>query len=385
MRASSTVATVLRALALASAILVAAEAFLLALMRPPAMDFVPLYAAGRLVALGRPAAILDTDAIRGIETAVGLPDAIALFVHPPAVALLLAPLGALPFSAAYAVMATVDALLVVAAVVLLRPLSAPRLALGLLLIAPPAAVAVAQGQTSPLVLLLVALAIRLPAPAGGVALGLTALRPQTAPLLLLAGLVRRDTRPWTIAGALGVAAVSVGVVGLDGSLRYLSLLVSAGDWSRTGAYGLTASVGWSGIALWLGSGPLGLALTAASGVAGAIVIVRERGGDARRLGSAAVWSLLASPHALVHDALLAYPLLLRIVRRDRPWDAIGALTWAVHLGVAPIAALWSVVLVVVGSREKAAVDGSVRAAGGPTPPAHPLADRRRSGRGPLAP
>ncbi|HET8569977.1 MAG TPA: glycosyltransferase 87 family protein, partial [Candidatus Limnocylindria bacterium] len=101
--------------------------------------------------------------------------------NPPALALLMAPLGALTYGAAYAVwVALLCAALVVAARAL-APLVAPserrRLA-PFLFLAQPTLIALLQGQTTPLVLAAVSLAL-----AGRTAaLGAVALRPQLLPL-----------------------------------------------------------------------------------------------------------------------------------------------------------------------------------------------------------
>lgn len=342
--------TVVRVAALAAASIVAAAAVALALERPEAMDFVPLYAAARLVATGQGTAILDPAAIIATEREFAAQAAIPLFVHPPAVSLLLAPLGALPFGIAFAAMAFLDALLVIASIAFLARRSGGLrpLALAILAIAPPAALAVAHGQTSPLVLLLVTLSMHLPPRWSGLALGLTVVRPQTAPLLLLAGIADRGRRAWTIAGAATVGVASMAVVGLDGSIRYLSLLGSAADWSVTGAYGLGASIGWAGLGLALDAAGFAVAASAVSLVAGAIVTLRAE--RAERAQVAAVWSLLASPHVLMHDALLAYPALLRVARSAAPWDAVAAMTWMTHLAVVPAAVLWSLGLAAAAGR-----------------------------------
>lgn len=307
------------------------------------MDFVAQYAAARLVASGGGAAILDPEAVLAAERAAAPERVRPLpFVQPPAVALLLWPLTGLPYGSAFLVMAILDAVAIAAAALLLWRRDAPLFPPALLLVAPPAALAIAHAQTSPFALLLVALAARPGPRAGGLALGLTLLRPQNAPLLLLAALADPARRWWAVGGASAVVAASAAVVGVDGLARYVAALADAAGWSTTGELGLGTAIGWSGLALRLGAGPVGLVASGLSLVVGAVVVVRAPA--AERAALAAVWSLLASPHALMHDALLAYPAVLAMSSRRAPWDAASTLAWMGHMLVAPFGVLWSVAL-----------------------------------------
>jgi len=190
-------ATVPLALSLGLGLAFAAATALLATSEPGAFDAVAQYAAARLVASGRPSAVLDPDAILAVEReAVPSRATLLPFVQPPVTALVLAPLGTLPFGTAYAVMAALAAAAIAAALATApRPRSLSPMIAATLLVAPPSVLAVAHAQTSAIVVLLVALSLRSLAWPGGIALGLTLLRPQTAPLLLLAGMAdprRRD-------------------------------------------------------------------------------------------------------------------------------------------------------------------------------------------------
>lgn len=339
--------TVVRAVTLGAAIAFAGAVAAAATTTPAAMDFIAQYAAARLVITGDGASILDPAAVLAAERAAA-PERERLlpFVQPPAVALLLAPLASLPFTTAFVLMAIVDVAIVVAALAILRPRGDAPLAVALLLLAPPAVVAVAHAQTSPLALLLVALAMRAGPRAGGFALGLTLLRPQNAPLLVLTALLDPARRWWAALGSLAVAVASAAVVGPDGLWRYAIGLVAASDWSVTGEQGLRTSIGWSAVALWLGVGPIGLAASVASLALGAVAVVRAPA--AERAPLAAAWSLVASPHALLHDAVLAYPALRALSARRALWDVASVAAWTAHVLVAPIGVLWSLVLAARG-------------------------------------
>lgn len=328
---------------LAAAILFAAGVLAAATSEPARMDFVAQYAAARLVLDGRGASVLDPGAVITAERAAA-PARLALlpFVQVPAVPVLLMPLALLPFEAAFLVAATIDALLVVSSLALLRPSGGDRWGSVLLAVAPPAVVAVAHAQTTPLVLLLVAVAARAGPRAGGVALGLTLLRPQTAPLLLLAGALDPARRWWAAAGATAVVALSAAVVGIDGLGRYVAALADASAWSVTGEEGLAMSIGWAGIALRAGAGWIGVALSVVSLAAGAVIVARARPAD--RTATASLWSLLGSPHVLIHDAVLAYPAAIELSRRRRVWVDGSVVAWMLHVVVAPVGVIWSVAL-----------------------------------------
>jgi hypothetical protein len=339
-----------RAAAFGAASTFAVVVIALAAAQPAAMDFIAHYAAASLVLAGQGSAILDPAAVAAAEHAAA-PDRDALlpFVRPPAFALLMAPLAALPFTAAFAVTATLDAAMIAASIALLRQRGeGARGVAALLLVAPPSAIAVAHAQMSPLALFLVALALRLGPRAGGIALGLSLLRPQTAPLLVLAGLIDPSRRWWTVLGSLVVVAASAAVVGIDGLVRYVESLSAGSTWLLTGEFGLHASVGWTGLALLVGAGPLGVAASILSLAAGAFLVARCAAPE--RPAVAALWALLAGPAVLMHDAVLAYPTLLAATSRQRAWDVGSVAAWIGHILVAPVGVLWSLAVAIATLR-----------------------------------
>src|SRR2546423_3755202 len=162
---------------------------------PAGYDFVALYAAARLVATGAPSSVTDADALLAMEHAA-IPER-TIFLNnpnPPALALLMAPLGVLPIVAAYAIWAGLGAAALAAAAYFLGPLADARQRMRLLpfaILAPPSLIALAEGQTTPLVLLAVAASLRAPPVSSGALLGLAAFRPQFLPLFALFALVER--------------------------------------------------------------------------------------------------------------------------------------------------------------------------------------------------
>jgi len=282
-----------------------------------AYDFVAIYAAARLVALGRGPEILDPNAILQMEHAAQpTRDLLLPWVHPPAVALLLAPLGALPILPAFAVMTALGAAALAIAAYRLAPLAQLRQRHRLYpfaLLAPPSTIALTQGQTTPEVLLLVASAIGAGPFVSGLLLGLTAIRPQTLPLFGVAAIGDRARLAGFATGVGVIALLSLLVVGPGGVAQYASQLLTAGAWAATGEYGVGTAIGWIGPALALGIPLVGLALAALSLVIGAALVLR----GPLRIEQAAVWSLLASPHTLLHDGVLAYPAIAICARSTR--------------------------------------------------------------------
>ena len=308
-----------------------------------AHDFVAIYAAARLVALGRGAEILDPAAILEMEHAA-LParDLLLPWVHPPAVALLLAPLGALPILPAFALMTVIGTAALAIAAYRLAPITAPPQRHRLYpfaLLAPPSTIALTQGQTTPLVLLLVASAIGARPFLAGLLLGLTAIRPQTLPLFVVAAIGDRTRLAGFATGVSVVALLSLAVAGPQGAVRYASQLLTAGSWSTTGEYGLATAIGWIGPALALGLPLLGVALAGLSLVIGAVLVWR----GPLRIEQAALWSLLASPHTLLHDGVLAYPAIAACARstgRTVALVGIGVIAALLHQWGAPVAPLY---------------------------------------------
>jgi hypothetical protein len=289
------------------------------------------------------------------------------FVYPPGLALLYAPLTALPYgTAALLHTGLMLAFLLVAATMGSGLLGLPWrwTMLGTLAWA-PAAAGVLSGQNTSLALLLVVLAawamVRGLDGGAGLSIGLLAYKPQLAVPFL--GLLLLRARWTSLLVAIGVLA-----------FHWLAGAVAAGDlaWPRAwletiGAYqgsDLHAD-GWQAISL----PALGMRLEAVTGLAGlaaagwvvAALIVLACLPALRRLpvieavALTAACGLVISPHAWVYDATLLLPALgvyaARAARRgwpwrDRWWLALAyaiALTWPLG-GVLGVTALPLLVL-----------------------------------------
>jgi len=318
---------------------------------PAGFDFIAIYASARLVATGNGGAVTDRDAIFAVEHAT-LPERTVFLnnPNPPALSLILAPIGALPFEVAYAVMLTLGVAALAASAFLMAPLAAADQRMRLFpfaLLAPPSTIALAQGQTTPLVLLALAASLRAPPAASGALLGLLALRPQLLPLFALIALVDRQRRVPFLLVVAAIALVSLLMVGFDGVTRYVELLTPAAAELRPGELGLASLV------RRLGVGPfdpafasLGLSAVA-TGVA-AVFILRTRA--ERRMEIAPPATLLSVPHVLLHDAVLVYPAVAARALTTRAtvvWIVTGLVAVLIHEAGVPVAPLWLLALLLM--------------------------------------
>jgi hypothetical protein len=311
---------------------------------PAGYDFVAFYAAARLVATGAASSVTDADALLAMEHAA-LPERTILLndPNPPALALLMAPLAALPIVPAYAIWAALGAIALAAAGYLLGRLADPRQRMRLLpfsILAPPSLIALAHGQTTPFVLLAVAASLRAPPFWSGVLLGLAAFRPQLLPLFALVALTERRRAIGLVTTTALVALVSLATVGFEGMARYPDLLTRAATELRPGELGIAALVrrvvGGEDLVL---NAALAVVIYAIASIA---VFVRSRM-FTTRIADASTWSILAAPHALLHDGVFAYPAVARTATTTAPtvlWVGTGVIAALIQQAGVPVAALW---------------------------------------------
>jgi hypothetical protein len=103
-----------------------------------------------------------------------------------------------------------------------------------------------------------------------------------------------------------------------------------------------------------GDAIVNLVLAAATMVVGALAVVRLP--MAERLAAASSWSVLASPHALQHDGVIAYPAAASVSRGPRAaaiWVGTGIAASILQQAGLPVAALWLLVLALATSRARA--------------------------------
>lgn len=331
--------------------------------RPPTMektDFSVTYIGSRMVYLGLGSKLYDLGEQGKLKKAL-LPHAEPLlYEHPPFEALLLAPLGALPYKAAYLIWGLLNAAIWLSLPGLLRPYAnLPRDEIGYLLLwllFAPLGVALFQGQSSILILLLYSLTfIELKkgrAVRAGAIFGLALLKFQFAIPFALIFLLRRQ---WQFmkgfiasAGVLGgLSLIAVGWQGIEG---YVRLLVGIGghpdDSSYGAAIGMATVQGFSHAVLGSILSPLMISIVVASLSISILVWTAwtwrkaDLSADSRSFelmfACAIVASLVTGFHMFTHDLS---PLALAILLAAANLPAEGAirriLLWTMGLFLLP--------------------------------------------------
>ena len=199
-------------------------------------DFSVTYIGSRMVYLGLGPKLYDLAEQKKLKSSLLKNAEPLIYEHPPFEAFLLAPLGALPYKTAYLVWGLINVAIWLYLPFLLRPYTpVPRDNLGYLvlwLLFAPLGVALFQGQSSLLILLLYSLAfIRLKQGRdwrAGAILGLGLLKFQFILPFALIFVLRRQWRflQGFLATAAGLALLSLLAVGPEGIESYIRLLVS---------------------------------------------------------------------------------------------------------------------------------------------------------------
>jgi hypothetical protein len=271
------------------------------------------------------------------------------FNSPPWLAALVAPLGALPLTAAFTIFTVLGlAVLALAAWLLAQPLGAARpLAPILLLTAWPTVMGAVRGQSTLLVAGLLGLSVAWSRYASGAALGLAALKPTLPPVWAAWVLLGRHWRAVASAAAVLMALVGIGlmVVGPVALAEYPGHLVGVAGADATGVHP-EEMINWRGVGTRLAAGEwlawAGVVLTLA-----VVAFVWLRTPD-RDLGAAAAFfaTPLVVPHANQHEFILGSVGVLLVLRatagRRLPvWGAaigLHALLWTGPLLDAEISA-----------------------------------------------
>jgi hypothetical protein len=340
---------------------------------PVLPDFVAHVAGGRIVARGGAPALYDPNAQRSVETELtGDPSYLNLYLSPPFVAALYAPLAVLPYGAAAALWTALTLALVAVSFVQLRacaPEAPPQDARLFLLVAvasQPLLELLGSGQDTAVSLAIWATGVRLSLErrdaAAGAVFGLGAFKPQ---LFVVPWLVFLALRRWRAALLFAVVAgaalaASLAVDGPHGLAAWLALLRSPEYWS-----GIRAARGWKmhGIGSLAASAvpPAFRAIGEALGLAIALSVLTAtcaRAGRVARSSERSTWAmaslaaLLCAPHLFVYDLVILWvPAALLVdrglARRERlALAAIFALTWTASLRAIVAARLpWPAALV----------------------------------------
>ncbi len=311
-------------------------------------DHVEFYGTGKMVLDGQLDQLYEPEAQRAAQEPYSGEDGGYLFFgYPPHVALLSAPLAALPFRASWAITTALMVAATIGGLALLRPALPilrvawwPCVALSLTFV--PLFVGVGLGQNTALSLLLIAAAWRFfhddRDAAAGLALGLLLFKPQLAIPLLVFVAIGGRWRAIATAAAVGIATwvVNAAILGVGWVGTWLDGLSAFGVIDRASNAANTVSL--LGIADTLTDGA-----TAAKGVAVlldlalviAVGVVWHRRGRNDLSGAMALAvpaAVLLAPHALYYDAgliVLTGVVVLGRVPRSLPWVLTA---WVLGLG-----------------------------------------------------
>ncbi|MEO7785166.1 MAG: glycosyltransferase family 87 protein [Terracoccus sp.] len=296
----------------------------------PLADFAARWSAGRLLVEGRAVELYDLAAQTSVQqTATGTSRS-SWFVSPPFVALVLAPLGALPYALAGVAWTLLSVGALTLSFMLLRPYAPEVLTRDwrLTLLVAAASYPVLQvflvGQDSCFVLLTLAGGIRL-LDAGrdvvaGVVLALGLMKPQLIFVVPIVLLVQRRGRALGafVASAVVLALLSLAVVGPSGIRDWVALIASS-DYSES----VQQSFAWKAVSvsalLTVLAPDWGQAWQLATVAAGLLVCLPAArafrltvGRPVLTWGLATGVAVLASPHVLVYDLVTTAPLLLAL-------------------------------------------------------------------------
>jgi Glycosyltransferase family 87 len=325
--------------------------------RPLLPDLVAHVAGGHLLVSGQGAVLYDLAAQRAVETGItGDPSFLDLYLSPPFVAALYAPLSLLRYPVAAALWTVLSLALVAVSLWLLRecvPGVSPRDYRMLLLVVGasyPVFSLLGSGQDSGVSLLIWTAGVRLSLARrdgwAGAVFGLGAFKPQLfflTPLVFVA-LGRPRALRWFLVVVAGLVVASLAVAGPGSLSAWAAILLSP-------AYldGVRGGQGWQmqNLASFVGevlparARPLavGAGLAASAAVIGATLLRRRATGGAAPVDEKTLWTrgclatLLASPHLFGYDlVLLSLPAAILVEggleRRDRVAIAMAfALTW----------------------------------------------------------
>ena len=293
-------------------------------------DYPAFHMAGKIALDGRLGDLYDFDVQDSYEK--DLPrDGLLPFLYPPFVAVLYAPLAALPYRTSYAIHTLLALLAIGASVALLRPLSPairrdPWLAVAAVLLFYPMCRAVLGGQNTALSLLILCGTWRLLDDgrdfAAGLVLGLLAYKPQfLAPIagtLLLAG---RGSAASGSAVSVAVLFVASGLVaGWDWPWKWTAML---GDYAAPDRqFNVHSSISLGQITDLAGWPDGWVVLSALLSIAVAWIAVRHGRRDVLGVLAIAITaSLRIPPHAMYYDAGIALPAMMLAADRGRAGQA----------------------------------------------------------------
>ena len=324
-------------------------------------DYLAHWTGGGLLLSGDPAVLYDPETQSAFQkAAVGTQVALSWFVSPPIVAALYAPLSLLPYNLSGLIWLVVSATLLVWCALSLKTL-APKLMMrkrGVVMLAvlgsPIVFELLGGGQDSAFILAVWLVGIRLLGSGhsywAGAVLGLGFAKPQLVVLVPLVLLANRNYRAFaafvTVCALL--LGISVGLVGFDGLLQWISALASPLYQEQVQHGQAWKMVGLPSFVLALLPQAWGTSiapiLTAAALPMGAAILlfrlfkVRKLAVDSKAIWIATLATTAAfSPHLATYDAILFIPVIVFLLeKRSSPALRVSAVAAYGLLWVVPV-------------------------------------------------
>lgn len=295
-------------------------------------DFFALWSVARFIFERPAAAVYDPAALKAAQLALGMdPGTNYPFPYPPSFLLALAPLGFLPYGAAFILAMGVTLALYVWATTVTRWCSPTTLAA---LLAPTTTITVVAGQAGLLAAALLAGGFRLAATrpiAAGILLGLATYKPQMGVLVPVALVAARLWR--TIAAACATTAVLIVATSMVFGPTIWPIWVGNAIQYSGQFTAESSEIAYLMPTVWASLVQLGASQTAADAVqlgaaavaAGTVWRCFRDGAGPLAAAALFVATFLATPHAFVYDMpIAATAVLWFIVERHRSGDAFDA-------------------------------------------------------------
>lgn len=312
------------------------------------LDFTAFWAAAKLALAGEPLAAFDPDRLRAaLALAPGTPPGDLFWLYPPGWHIAVAPLGLLPFTAAYLVFSAVT--LAAFAAAARRPAAPLPGGLVLVLASPAVLIALLLGNmsllwTAGLVGALAALG-QGRAVLAGLLIALLTIKPQLGlliPVALVAG-GRWRTLGWAALGAAAVLVLSTAVMGLAYWQHFFAAMRLMAGLMTTDVVNFERMMSWYGLLRLGGAGhgpALALQAAVALAAAGTVGWVWHRRDATFDLKAAALCTAipLATPYAYHYEMTLALAAAM-FLARDGFGVGRGARLWLLALWLGPVPSL----------------------------------------------
>ena len=293
-------------------------------------DFLSLYSGAYMTSHGLTAQLYDPAAQWAVEKQFAPSNtALVPFIRPPFYALLLSPLGRLPFGAAWVCWSLLQIAVLLACLAWAwQRFGTVALMLGCMSV--PAAIGIAHGQDAVLFLAVVIVSYTLTEKgkelSGGAALGLLLVKFHLTPLWIIAMILQRRWKMLAGFAATGAAAafVSLAMIGAGGVRTYAALLQNRDlEWLSPSPEFM---ISIQGLAANLGVTSMPVYVAAAAGVVTLFLIGLQHAPLWRVYAVTTAASLLLVPHVYGYDAAMLLPgLWLAMFRAELQPARIPAL------------------------------------------------------------